>query len=103
MNNNQLATLDEAKTIAQEIGTIGGGVKAVTDDPTTSGIYIPSWGYYAVPSDGDSKFYFFRFENGADGFNVGLVRQTMQVFPSRWLLMISTEVNAAANWASLNN
>lgn len=103
MNKKQLATLDEAKAIATQLATIGGGIKPITDDPATSGIYLPQYGGpYAAPEDGDSKFYFFRFENGADGFNVGLVRTTMQVFPSRWLMMVSTEVNAAASYASLN-
>ena len=88
MNHNQLATIDEAKQIAKELGTIGGGVAAIE---------IPQYfGPFAAPEDGDKKFYHFRFQNGADGFNVGLVRCTMQIFPSRWPLMVATEVNAAA-------
>lgn len=94
MNPMQLATIDEAKAIAAKLGVIGGGV---TDT------YIPEYlGPYAAPENGTAKFYHFRFKNGADGFNVGLVRTTMQIFPSRWPLMISTEVEASAHWASMD-
>jgi hypothetical protein len=91
MNPNQLATLDEAKQIAAKLGAIGGGV---------SDTYIPDYfGPYAAPENGGSKFYHFRFHNGAEGFNVGLVRTTMQYFPSRWPLMIATEVNTCAHYS----
>lgn len=97
MNPNQFATLSEAKAIAQQLGTVGGGVKPVTDDANTSGIYIPDYfGPYNTPSLGDSKFYHFRFQNGAEGFNAGLIRLFMQVFPATWLGMIAAQVNAAA-------
>jgi hypothetical protein len=86
MNPNQLATIEEAKSIATRLGSIGGGI---------ADIYIPEYmGPYSAPENGTAKFYHFRFRNGADGFNVGLVRTTMQYFPSRWPIMISTEVNA---------
>lgn len=92
MNPNQLATLDEAKAIAAKLSGIGGGV---------ADVYIPQYyGPFATPENGTAKFYHFRFHNGADGFNAGLVRTTMQYFPTRWPLMIATEVNAAANWAT---
>jgi hypothetical protein len=92
MNPNQLATLDEAKAIAAKLGSIGGGV---------ADIYIPEYfGPFAAPEQGDRKFYHFKFKNGADGFNVGLIRTTMQYSPSRWLMMIATEVNTAIPWAS---
>lgn len=88
MNPNQLATIEEAKSIATRLGSIGGGV---------ADIYIPEYtGPYSAPENGSAKFYHFRFKNGADGFNVGLIRTTMQYNPSRWPLMISTEVNATA-------
>ncbi len=97
MNPNQFATLSEAKAIAQQLGTIGGGAKPYSDDNTTSGIYIPDYfGPYGVPSIGDSKFYHFRFNNGAEGFNVGLFRTFMQVFPANWLAMLAPQVTAAA-------
>ena len=84
--------MDEGKAIAAKLGTIGGGVVD---------IYVPEYlGPYAAPKNGDAMFYHFKFKNGADGFNVGLVRTTMMYFPSRWPLMITTEVNASANYAS---
>ncbi|MEO7145700.1 MAG: hypothetical protein ABI165_19575 [Bryobacteraceae bacterium] len=96
MNPNQFATIMEAKAIAQQLSGIGGGVKPLTDDDTVSGIYIPQYfGPWAAPSIGDSKFFHFRFNNGAEGFNVGLVRLFMQVFPASWQGMIAAQVNAA--------
>lgn len=90
MYPNQLATLEEAKDIAAKLGTIGGGV---------ADTYIPDYlGPYTPPENGQAKFYHFKFRNGADGFNVGLIRTTMQYFPSRWPLMIGTEVNAALRY-----
>ena len=89
MNPNQFATIEEAKAIATKLGVIGGGV---------ADTYIPdNYGPFATPENGTAKFYHFRFHNGAAGFNVGLVRTTMLYYPSRWPLMISTEVNAVAN------
>lgn len=97
MNPNQFATLSEAKAIAKLLGTTGGGVKPYSDDNDTSGIYIPSYfGPYSTPSIGDSLFYHFRFNNGAEGFNVGLIRTYMQVFPATWVSMISSQITAAA-------
>jgi hypothetical protein len=81
---NQLATHDEAKKIADELGTIGGGVVDT---------YIPEYqGPFTPPENGASKFLHFRFANGADGFNVGLIRAFMQYSPLRWPVMIGTEV-----------
>ncbi len=92
MNPNQLATMEEAKDIAAKLSAIGGGVAE---------IYIPDYlGPYAPPEDGAAKFYHFKFRNGADGFNVGLVRTVMLYFPSRWPLMIATEVNASVRRAA---
>jgi hypothetical protein len=93
----QFLTLAEAKKVAKDIGDIGGGVLPCSDDPETSGIYIPEYnGPFATPQDGDRKFYHLRFRNGAEGFNAGLVKRTMEYAPTRWPLMLATEVNAAA-------
>lgn len=98
MNSNQLATLDEAKAIAAKLGAMGGSVKPLTSEAETSGIYVPQYvGPYAAPQNGSALFLHFRFYNGASGFNVGLIRETMKYFPFRWPLMLSTEINAAAN------
>lgn len=106
---SQFLTLAEAKQIAQKLGDIGGGVlphKPETEVETpsvwgvpeddASGIYIPAYiGPFATPEQGDKKFYHFRFRNGASGFNAGLVKRTMEYAPTRWPIMIATEVNAA--------
>jgi hypothetical protein len=82
---NQLATVDEAKEIAKELGAIGGGVVDT---------YVPEYGGpYVPPANGNAKFLHFRFANGAEGFNVGLIRAFMQNSPMNWPLMIATEVN----------
>lgn len=95
----QYTTLDEAKTIAKQLSEIGGGVLPYnSDDSDASGIYIPEYlqGPFATPTDGDRKFYHFRFRNGADGINAGLVKAIMQMCPTRWPMMIAIDVNAAA-------
>ena len=86
MNSNQLATMEEAVLIARELSTVGGGVVET---------YVPEYaGPYAAPQDGDKKFLHFRFGNGAEGFNVGLIRTTMKMFPMSWPMMVAAEVNA---------
>jgi len=86
MDPNQLSTIEEAKAIAAKLGAIGNGI---------ADIYIPEYlGPYAPPENGTAKFHHFKFRNGADGFNVGLVRSTMKFFPTSWPLMIALEVNA---------
>lgn len=96
MNPKQLATLDEAKAIAQKVGPIGGGVKPQTEDPTTAGIYEITYpgGPYAAPSAGDAKFLFFRFSNGTEGYNVGLTRELINTFPTTWQPMLLAMVNS---------
>lgn len=84
MNPNQLATIEEAKAIALQLSTAGRGVKD---------IYIPQYdGPYTAPEVGNSKFYHLRFNNGAEGFNVGLVRTLMKQCPTTWLNMVITEI-----------
>jgi hypothetical protein len=97
----QFTTFEEAQRIAKEVGAIGGGVLPFqAEDPERSGIYIAEYyGPFATPEDGERKFYHFRFRNGAEGFNAGLVKRTMEYAPTRWPLMLATEVNAAANAA----
>ena len=84
MNPNQLSTMDEAKAIALLLGSAGNGVKDV---------YIPEYqGPWAAPELGDSKFYHFRFNDGAEGFNVGLIRALIKQCPTTWLNMVITEI-----------
>lgn len=83
---NQLATYQEAQEIAKQLGAIGGGVVDT---------YIPEYGGpYVQPENGPSKFLHFRFANGAEGFNVGLIRAFIQNSPLRWPVMIGAEVEA---------
>jgi hypothetical protein len=105
----QFVTLAEAKNIAKALGDIGGGILPYRADVAAeamppdveeidqaSGIYIPMYnGPFATPKDGEREFYHFRFRNGADGFNAGLVKRTMEYSPTRWPLMIATEVAAS--------
>ncbi len=83
----QLATWDQARKLALEIAQfsidtgnlMGGGVMAETDDPNTSGIFVPSWdggpGGFPEPNDaaGGSYWLHFRFAN-AKVLNVGLIQ-----------------------------
>ena len=76
--------MEEAKAIVLQLGSAGSGVRE---------IYIPEYeGPYSVPELGNSKFYHLRFNNGADGFNVGLIRTLMKQCPTSWLNMVSTEI-----------
>jgi hypothetical protein len=94
--NSQLVTLKEAEEIASQLTGIGGGVLPFNDDPEKSGIYIPPYGGpYTAPEDGEKKFYHFRFRNGAEGFNAGLVKALQRQFRASWPLMLAGEVNAA--------
>jgi hypothetical protein len=108
---SQYTTLEQAKALAAQLAEIGGGVlpynpnteldsypPGQNDDPKRSGIYIPVYvtGPFPTPGDGDRKFYHFRFANGAEGFNAGLVAGTMAFSPTRWPVMIAAEVNAEA-------
>jgi len=95
MNPNQLATMDEAKAIVKQLGELGGGVRE---------IYIPEYGGpYSVPEMGNSKFYHLRFKDGAEGFNVGLIRTLKRQCPTTWLNMLTTEViNQARAIAEMN-
>jgi hypothetical protein len=92
----QFVTLDYAKALALQLNAIGGGVKPITVDPNTSGIYIPQYGGpYETPvgADASLKFYHFRFRNGAEGINAGLVDNLMHVFPTRWPAMLAADVS----------
>jgi len=106
---SQFVTLEDAKAAAAQLGDIGGGVLPYNPDteletgwpdpnnvdPNRSGIYIPVYCGTPTPQQGDRKFYHLRFRNGADGFNAGLVKATMTIFPTRWPVMVGTEVQAA--------
>lgn len=84
MNPNQLATEEEAKAIALQLAGVGNGVQEY---------YIPEYdGPWAAPVMGNSKFFHYRFKNGAEGFNVGLIRTLQRQCPTSWLNMVATEI-----------
>ena len=78
-NPAQLATEEEAREIIKKINDfpipIGGGAKE---------FYIPQWltdAGFEAPSRGDAKYLHLRFNNGAEGVNVGLVREQFKRYP----------------------
>lgn len=94
-NREQLATWEEArqysKSLSAEPYVVGAGVKPEDPDPARSGIYEPAWlsgpGGFPKPHaiDKDGKEYYFlhyRFMNGADGMNVGLIRGMFKRYPN---------------------
>jgi hypothetical protein len=103
-NPAELATWQQAKDLAlqmanftQTTGTyLGGGVVAVTSDPATSGIYVPSWsggpGGFPEPSDPstDSFWLHFRFANGVSGINVGLILDRLKRYNNNVMYVFSS-------------
>lgn len=88
MNPDQLSTISEALELSSLLGGIGKGVKD---------IYIPEYGGpFKAPEIGNSKFYHFRFNNGAEGLNVGLVRETLKKDPNTGLQRIALDVSQSA-------
>ena len=90
-NPAQLATIEEAREIAVKLNEgisgfliPGNGVAPEHLDSTKSGIYIPEWSsaFFGAPQEAKAEFYEFRFNNGAAGVNVGLVREQFNRFPN---------------------
>ena len=113
-NLAQLSTYDEAREIAQKLSAgpivVGGGVKPENSNQDLSGIYRPSWlpgpGAFPEPNYVDEvtgkKYYFlhFRFRNGAEGMNVGLIKDKFRRYPSSPLYVLgqlAQEANEMAN------
>jgi hypothetical protein len=74
-----------------------------TTDPSQSGVYIPTWvggpGGFQEPSIGNVFFIHFRWSNGMEGMNAGLVRDKFGRFPLSPLYVIGQileEVQAGA-------
>lgn len=91
MNSNQFATLAEAQAIAKAIGPIGGGVRELYEMRYTAGPYPTP-----AVADPAAKFFFFRFWNDADGYNVGLIRTLMQTYPASWEMKLLADVTESA-------
>src|SRR5206468_1117562 len=95
-NTNQLATWEQAREYANKLTAgpivVGNGVKPETGSPGTSGIYLPEWiggpGGFAEPNYTDpqtgTKYFFlhYRFRNGAEGMNVGLIIDKFRRYPN---------------------
>lgn len=109
-NTAQLATWEDARQYANILSAgpivIGGGVKPETSDPNTSGIYLPDWiggpGGFAEPNFTDPqtgrKYFFlhYRFRNGAEGMNVGLIMDLFRRYPMSPAYVLNT-LSAEAN------
>jgi hypothetical protein len=89
---SQFATRQQAEALIKELVIdgvpIGGGVKS---------IYVPDYGI--MPSPG-KDFLHIDFNNGAKGFNVGLILWLKDVYPSQgmfgWKNMLALEVEREA-------
>jgi hypothetical protein len=110
-NIAQLATWEQARELAARLSAgpivVGGGVKPENANPAVSGIYRPDWlpgpaafpePHYFDPQSG-LKYYFlhFRFQNGAEGMNAGLILDKFRRYPSSPLYVMSVlaaEANA---------
>lgn len=92
-NLSQLATWDQARELAAQLTGrgIGRGVAPENADQEKSGIYTEPWlggpGNFPEPFHLDEstgeKFYplLLRFNNGAGGMNVGLIRDLFKRYP----------------------
>ena len=114
-NRKQLATWDEARECARLVSggpiAVGDGVKPETRDLKTSGIFIPEWlpgpSAFDEPHDVDEKtgkeywFIHLRFNNGAEGMNVGLILDQFRRYPNSpgfVLKRLSDEANMLASF-----
>lgn len=112
-NTNQLATWDQAREYAVKLGAgpivVGNGVKPETGDSKTSGIYRPEWvggpGGFAEPNHTDpvtgAKYFYlhYRFHNGAEGMNVGLIMDLFRRYPMSPAYVMSRLATEAASMA----
>jgi hypothetical protein len=102
-NIAQLATLEQARETARKLSAgpivVGDGVRPETADQETSGIYRPSWisvawspePYYKDEKTGHEYFYLHcRFNNRAEGMNVGLIMDMFKRYPNSPLYVLRT-------------
>jgi hypothetical protein len=77
-----------AKRISEDPQFVGAGIHVLprTQNMNNSGIYIPSWvggpGGFEEPQNGNQFFLHYRFNNGMEGMNAGLVREKFASFPN---------------------
>jgi hypothetical protein len=90
-NPAQICTWAKAMALAHRIHTSaqfqGAGIHVLprTQNMDTSGVYIPTWvagpGGFGEPQNGNEFFLHFRYSNGMEGMNCGLVREKFASFP----------------------
>lgn len=108
-NDAQLSTWENAIKYAKLINTspqfLAAGVQILPQDPAHihSGAYIPSWlsgpGGFQEPIDGDKFFIHYRFNNGFEGMNAGLVQDKFRRFPSSPAYVLSQLLKEAQEGA----
>ncbi len=112
-NTNQLSTWEQAREYAIKLGAgpiiVGNGVKPETASAATSGIYRPDWeggpGGFAEPNFTDPKtaekyfFLHYRFRNGAEGMNVGLIMDKFRRYPNSPFYVMGALASEAASMA----
>jgi len=99
-NPAQLATWAEAMGLVKIINGSGlfqsSSLFILPQDPNHvhSGAYIPSWvsgpGGFQEPVNGNQYFIHFRYSNGMEGMNAGLVREKFKSFPNSPAYVLST-------------
>ena len=104
-NPAQLATWEEAIKLVDVINFSqlfqSAGVMILPQDPNHvhSGAYIPSWvggpGGFQEPVNGNQYFIHFRFSNGFQGMNCGLVREKFKSFPLSPVYVLGTLLKEA--------
>jgi hypothetical protein len=108
-NPAQLSTWEQARELARKLSEgpvlVGGGVLPETGDPKTSGLYVPEWlggpAQFPEPSRVDSEgnkhfFIHFRFRNGAEGMNAGLVADRFRRYPTSPAYVLRSLADEAA-------
>ncbi len=97
---DELASIEEAREIAKKMVTVGGGVKPESQDPEKSGIYRLDWygggaGFQepqGTNAKGEKTYQLaFRLNNGAVGMNVGLVREMFRRYPTSAIYWLRRE------------
>ena len=99
-NSAELTTLQEAVDFRKRLNYAPSFYKRALQilpwwgevDNRTSGIFIPLWeggpGGFEIPNDGLSHWYHYRFSNGFEGMNAGLVRDRFARYPNSPLYVI---------------
>jgi len=99
-NPAQLATWAEAMQLVKVINGSqlfqAAGLFVLPQDPQhkNSGAYIPYWvsgpGGFQEPVNGNQFFIHFRYSNGMQGMNAGLVREKFRSFPNSPVYVLGT-------------